>query len=156
MKSTPTKKILIIEDEPDVIDLLTLQLRKSGEFGVATAMDGATGLRKAREEAPALIILDLMLPKMPGLEVCKVLKSDPSTRDIPIIMLTAKAEEVDRIVGLEFGADDYVTKPFSPREMILRIKAILCRGRGESDEETVTAGSIVIDPARHHVSVGSK
>jgi DNA-binding response OmpR family regulator len=156
MKSTPTKKILIIEDEPDVIDLLTLQLRKSGEFGVSTATDGATGVRKAREEAPALIILDLMLPKMPGLEVCKILKSDPATRDIPIIMLTAKAEEIDRIVGLEFGADDYVTKPFSPREIILRIKAIIRRRAGESAEEKLSSGLITVDPARHHVAVAGK
>jgi two-component system phosphate regulon response regulator PhoB len=152
----PTKKILIIEDEPDVIDLLALPLRKTGEFNVSTASDGVAGLRKAREEAPALIILDLMLPKMSGLEVCKVLKSDPSTRDIPIIMLTAKAEEVDRIVGLEFGADDYVTKPFSPREMILRIKAIIRRRTGETTDEKLTAGAIAVDPSRHQVTVGGK
>jgi DNA-binding response OmpR family regulator len=152
----PTKKILIIEDEPDVIDLLTLQLRKTGEFIVSIATDGATGLRKAREESPALIILDLMLPKMPGLEVCKILKTDSTTRHIPIIMLTAKAEEIDRIVGLEFGADDYVTKPFSPREIILRIKAIIRRQSGDSPEEHLTAGSITVDPARHYVAVGGK
>ena len=140
MKSTPGKKILIIEDEPDVIDLLTLNLRKTGGFNVSTAADGAAGLRKAREEVPALIILDLMLPKMPGLEVCKILKTDPATRDIPIIMLTAKAEEIDRIVGLEFGADDYVTKPFSPREMILRIKAIIRRRTGEWPGRKVDRG----------------
>jgi DNA-binding response OmpR family regulator len=156
MKPMPSKKILIIEDEPDVIDLLTLQLRKSGEFTVATAADGAAGLRKAREESPSLIILDLMLPKMPGLEVCKVLKTDPATRHIPIIMLTARAEEIDRIVGLEFGADDYVTKPFSPREIILRIKAIFRRGAGEGPEEKLTAGPIAIDPARHEVTVNGK
>jgi DNA-binding response OmpR family regulator len=156
MKSTPTKKILIIEDEPDVIDLLTLQLRKSGEFSVATATDGSTGVRKAREESPALIILDLMLPKMPGLEVCKILKSDPATRDIPIIMLTAKAEEIDRIVGLEFGADDYVTKPFSPREILLRIKAIIRRRTGEPAEEKLRSGLITVDPSRHHVAVAGK
>ena len=156
MKPAPSKKILIIEDEPDVVDLLTLQLRKSGEFTVSIATDGATGLRKAREESPALIILDLMLPKVPGLEVCKILKTDSTTRHIPIIMLTAKAEEIDRIVGLEFGADDYVTKPFSPREIILRIKAIIRRQSGVSPEEKLTAGSITVDPARHHVAVGGK
>ena len=102
---------------------------------MSTATDGAAGLRKAREESPALIILDLMLPRMPGLEVCKVLKTDTATRQIPIIMLTAKAEEIDRIVGLEFGADDYVTKPFSPRELVLRVNAILRRGKGEVVEE---------------------
>ena len=135
-------RILIIEDEQDVIDLLTLHLRKAG-FTLSTATDGAAGLRKAREESPALIILDLMLPKMPGLEICKVLKTDIATRQIPIIMLTAKAEEIDRIVGLEFGADDYVTKPFSPRELVLRINAILRRGKGEvAEEKKLSIGQI--------------
>jgi DNA-binding response OmpR family regulator len=147
-------RILIIEDEEDVIDLLTLHLRKAG-FAVSTATDGAAGLRKAREESPALIILDLMLPKMPGLEICKVLKTDIATRHIPIIMLTAKAEEIDRIVGLEFGADDYVTKPFSPRELGLRINAILRRGKGV-EEKKLSIGQITLDPARHHVAVGGK
>ena len=156
MEAASGKKILIVEDERDVVDLLTLNLRKAGGFIISTAPDGAAGLQKARTEKPAFIILDLMLPKMPGLEICKILKTDPGTRHIPIMMLTAKAEEIDRIVGLEFGADDYVTKPFSPREVILRIKAILRRGRGESDEETVTAGAITIDPVRHQVSVGGK
>lgn len=157
MKPTPTKKILIIEDEADVIDMLALPLKKSGEFTVAMATDGATGLQKARDEAPALIILDLMLPKMPGLEVCKVIKTDAATRHIPIIMLTAKAEEIDRIVGLEFGADDYVTKPFSPREVMLRIKAILRRQSGDgATDEKLTSGTISVDPARHHVTVANK
>lgn len=154
--STPNKKILIVEDEPDVVDLLILQMRKAGGFSIVTAEDGADGLKKARAELPALIVLDLMLPRMSGLEVCKVLKSDSSTRHIPIIMLTAKAEEVDRIVGLEFGADDYVTKPFSPREMLLRIKAILRRGQGGGPEESMTRGPITIDPSRHQVRVGGK
>jgi DNA-binding response OmpR family regulator len=156
MKPAPSKKILIIEDEPDVVDLLTLQLRKGDEFIASIATDGATGVRKAREESPALIILDLMLPKMSGLEVCKILKTDSITRHIPIIMLTAKAEEIDRIVGLEFGADDYVTKPFSPREIVLRIKAIMRRPSGDSAEEKLTAGSITVDPARHSVTVAGK
>jgi two-component system phosphate regulon response regulator PhoB len=156
MEPAAGKSILIVEDERDVVDMLTLNLRKAGGFKISTASDGAAGLQKARTEKPAFIILDLMLPKMPGLEVCKILKTDPATRHIPIMMLTAKAEEIDRIVGLEFGADDYVTKPFSPREVILRIKAILRRGRGESEEESVTAGAITIDPVRHQVSVGGK
>jgi DNA-binding response OmpR family regulator len=148
-------KILIVEDERDVVDLLALNLHKAG-FGVSTAIDGAAGLQKARRENPAFIILDLMLPKMPGLEVCKILKSDPATRQIPIMMLTAKAEEIDRVVGLEFGADDYVTKPFSPREVTLRIKAILRRAEGPAEDESLSAGSIVIDPGRHEVSVSGK
>ncbi len=156
MTSASGNRILLIEDEPDVVDLLALALRKA-EFAVSHAEDGAQGLRLAREESPALVILDLMLPKMPGLEVCKVLKSDPSTKHIPIIMLTAKAEEVDRIVGLEFGADDYVTKPFSPREMVLRVKAILRRGKkGDVVEGPLTVGPILLDPVRHHVSVNGK
>jgi phosphate regulon transcriptional regulator PhoB len=156
MSISPNKKILIVEDEPDVVDLLTLQLRKAGGFSIATAQDGAEGLKKARAELPALIVLDLMLPRMSGLEVCKILKTDSSTRHIPIIMLTAKAEEIDRIIGLEFGADDYVTKPFSPREMLLRIKAILRRGQSELAEENITRGSITIDSARHRVLVAGK
>src|SRR5215210_4421339 len=138
MTSMPSNRILIIEDEPDVVDMLTLNLRKTEGFTISTAADGASGLRKAREELPALIILDLMLPMMPGLEVCKALKADGATKHIPIIMLTAKAEEIDRIVGLEFGADDYVTKPFSPREIVLRVKAIMRRGPGEAAPELMT------------------
>jgi two-component system phosphate regulon response regulator PhoB len=149
-------KILIIDDEQDVIDLLSLHLRKAG-FALNTATDGAAGLRLAREETPALIILDLMLPKMPGLEICKVLKTDGSTRGIPVLMLTAKAEEIDRIVGLEFGADDYVTKPFSPRELVLRVNAILRRGKGDAGEEKkLSIGAITLDPARHQVDVGGR
>ena len=153
---TSAKTILIVEDERDVVDLLTLNLRKTGQFTITTASDGATGLQKAQAEKPAFIILDLMLPRMSGLEVCKVLKSDPETRHIPIMMLTAKAEEIDRIVGLEFGADDYVTKPFSPREVVLRIQAIMRRGRVAPSDEQITAGAISIDPARHKVSVAGK
>jgi two-component system phosphate regulon response regulator PhoB len=147
------RKILIVEDENDVADLLTLNLRKAG-FRISTAADGAAGLQKARNDRPDFIVLDLMLPKMSGLEVCKILKSDTATSPIPILMLTAKAEEIDRIVGLEFGADDYVTKPFSPREVVLRIRAIL--RRGETAEESLKAGTISIDPARHEVRVSGK
>jgi DNA-binding response OmpR family regulator len=150
------KNILIVEDERDVIDLLTLNLRRAGGFNVSTATDGLTGLQKAREEKPALIILDLMLPGISGLEFCKVLKSRPETRDIPVLMLTAKAEEIDRILGLEFGADDYVTKPFSPREVILRIRAILRRGDGSAGDGEIVAGPIVIDSVRHRVLVNGK
>jgi len=149
------RNILIIEDESDVADLLTLNLRKAG-FRISTAADGASGLQKARDDRPDFIVLDLMLPKMLGLEVCRILKSDTATRHIPILMLTAKAEEIDRIVGLEFGADDYVTKPFSPREVVLRIKAILRRAESGVEDERLSAGSIVIDPARHEVSVHGK
>jgi DNA-binding response OmpR family regulator len=147
------RRILIIEDERDVADLLALSLRNAG-FNASAAADGASGLQKVRDERPEFIILDLMLPKMSGLEVCRILKSDTATAHIPILMLTAKAEEIDRIVGLEFGADDYVTKPFSPREVMLRIRAIL--RRGEKPDETLQAGPIAIDPARHQVRVNGK
>src|SRR5881392_2343313 len=152
METGAGRKILVVEDESDVADLLTLNLRKAG-FRISTAADGATGLQKAREDRPDFIVLDLMLPKMSGLEVCKILKNDAATSHIPILMLTAKAEEIDRIVGLEFGADDYVTKPFSPREITLRIRAILRRGEPKWDGDHLTAGPIQIDPARHEVSV---
>ena len=156
MDAMSSKRILIVEDEKDVVDLLSLNLRKVGGFFVSSVFDGSTALTKAREEKPDLIILDVMLPKMSGLEVCKVLKTDSVTRNIPVLMLTAKAEEIDRIVGLELGADDYVVKPFSPREVILRIKAILRRGSPEETDEQLTAGAITIDPARHQVSVNGK
>jgi two-component system phosphate regulon response regulator PhoB len=153
METGSGRKILIIEDETDVADLLTLNLRKAG-YKVGMAADGVSGLQRARDDRPDFIILDLMLPKMSGLEVCKILKSDTATSLTPILMLTAKAEEIDRVVGLEFGADDYVTKPFSPREVVLRIRAIL--RRGEKPEETLRAGAISIDPARHQIRVNGK
>ena len=153
METGSGRKILIIEDETDVADLLTLNLRKAG-YRISTAADGAGGLQKARDDKPDLIILDLMLPKMSGLEVCKILKGDTATAQLPVLMLTARAEEIDRIVGLEFGADDYVTKPFSPREIVLRIRAIL--RRGETVDESLRAGPISIDPVRHKVRVNSK
>lgn len=147
--------ILVIDDEQDVIDMLSVTLSKAG-LQVWSATDGITGLTKARQQQPALVVLDLMMPKMPGLEVCKLLKSDPATRGIPIIMLTAKAEEIDRVLGLEVGADDYVTKPFSPRELTLRINAVLRRGAPTSESRQLRIGSIVLDPDRHHVSSGGK
>ena len=156
MPAASGKNILIVEDERDVIDLLTLNLRRAGNFNISTAPDGVIGLQKARDEKPAFIILDLMLPGISGLELCKILKSERQTRDIPILMLTAKAEEIDRIVGLEFGADDYVTKPFSPREVILRVQAILRRKSGASDDGEIVAGPIAIDTSRHRVSVSGK
>jgi two-component system phosphate regulon response regulator PhoB len=146
-------KILVVEDEADVLDLLLINLRAAG-FTVIAVDDGAQALAKARSEPPSLIILDLMLPKMSGLEICKVLKSEAATRNIPVIMLTAKAEEVDKIVGLELGADDYVTKPFSPRELILRINRSLRRGKNDAPAvERLTLGELVLDHARHEVTV---
>jgi len=147
---------MIVDDEADVIDMLVINLRAAG-FQVIAVEDGATALAKARSEAPSLIILDLMLPRMPGLEICKVLKSDLATRHIPIIMLTAKAEEVDKIVGLELGADDYVTKPFSPRELILRINCSLRRGKDKvAGVEKIVIGDLVLDHGRHEVLVKNR
>ncbi len=148
-----SQKILLIDDEPDVLDMLEMNLKGSG-YKVSCAQDGEVGIRKAREEQPSLIVLDLMLPRMSGLEVCKGLKKDPATMAIPVIMLTAKSEEVDRVVGLELGADDYVTKPFSPRELVLRIKSVLRRSSGESaKQERLQLGELVLDMGRHEVMV---
>src|ERR1700730_11106277 len=155
MELKQSKTILIIEDEPDVIDLLALYLIKDATFTISTATNGLSGLEKARSELPWMIILDLMLPKMSGTEVCRILKADRVTRHIPIIMLTAKATEKDRIAGLEMGADDYVTKPFSPREVLLRIKAIE-RRRTDVGDERMTVGMIMVDPIRHRVEVDGK
>jgi DNA-binding response OmpR family regulator len=156
VSTAPEKKILVVEDEADVVEILVRAFKRAAGFNVITASDGAAGLRRAREESPVLVILDLMLPKMPGLEVCKILKGDSLTRHIPILMLTAKAEEIDRIVGLELGADDYVSKPFSPREVVLRAQAILRRGETPGETESFVAGPIRIDGLRHHVSVNGK
>ena len=146
------RKILVVDDEPDAVELVEFNLRQAG-FDVATAADGAEALKKARAARPDLIVLDVMLPEMDGLEVCKVLRRDPATADVPIIMLTARAAEVDRVVGLEIGADDYVTKPFSPRELVLRIKKILDRGaREEGKRDRFVFGDLVMDVPRHLVS----
>jgi two-component system phosphate regulon response regulator PhoB len=150
---TTTKSILIIEDEKDIADLVEYHLKQAG-FPVYKAPDGPEGLELAKRQRPRLIILDLMLPSMDGKDVCRALKSNPMTRSIPILMLTARAEEVDRIVGFELGADDYVTKPFSPRELVLRVKAILQRMDLEKEgEKTLRVGDLFIDIERHHVSV---
>ena len=145
-------KILVVDDEPEAVELVEFNLKQAG-FEVFTAADGAEALKKARSVLPGLIVLDLMLPEVDGLEVCKMLRRDPATAAIPIVMVTAKAAEIDRILGLELGADDYVTKPFSPRELVLRIKNILERGR-KKEEETGTQkfGDLVIDAPRHMVS----
>ncbi len=146
-------KILIIDDEPDVLDLISMNL-KNARFKVVTAENGEIGLAKAKSELPSLIVLDLMLPKVSGIEVCKLLKRESATAAIPIIMLTAKSDEVDRIVGLELGADDYVTKPFSPRELLLRIQSVLRRSKtAESKAEKLKIGELLLDHARHEVFV---
>src|SRR5437016_2641137 len=118
------EKILVVDDEPEAIELVEFNLKQAG-FTVIAAADGAEALKKARAALPSLIVLDLMLPEVDGLEVCKMLRRDPATAAIPIVMVTAKAAEIDRVLGLELGADDYLTKPFSPRQLGLRIKEIL-------------------------------
>jgi len=144
-----SETLLIVDDEPDVVELLAYNLQRAG-YKTATARDGVTALQKARDLVPALIVLDLMLPQMDGTEVCKRLRADPKTASIPVLMLTAKAEEVDRIVGLELGADDYVTKPFSPRELALRIKSILRRAKGDAEpREVLKCADLVVDIAKH-------
>ncbi|MGD0536086.1 MAG: response regulator [Verrucomicrobiota bacterium] len=149
-------KILVVDDEPDAVELVEFNLRGAG-FDVITAGNGDEALKKARTFAPDLILLDLMLPEVDGLEVCKILRRDPATSAVPIIMLTAKAAELDRVLGLELGADDYVTKPFSPRELVLRVKNLL-RRRTEPDEpaDRVQVGDLLIDVPRHLVSVSGR
>ena len=121
-RPAPKARILVVDDEPDTVELISFNLRNAG-YEVVTAQDGAEALRKARAHSPSLVILDLMLPEIDGLEVNKLLRTDPGTAHIPVLMLTARAAEVDRILGLELGAKDYVTKPFSPRELLLRVCA---------------------------------
>jgi DNA-binding response OmpR family regulator len=121
-------RILVVDDEPETVELVEFNLRQAG-FEVATACDGAEAIQKTRAQLPNLIVLDLMLPEVDGLEVCKILRRDANTAAIPIIMLTAKASELDRVLGLELGADDYLTKPFSPRELVLRVKKLLACGQ---------------------------
>jgi phosphate regulon transcriptional regulator PhoB len=125
--------ILVVEDEKDIAELVRFNLEQEG-FAVATAADGEQGLDAVRQRRPALVILDLMLPLMSGLEVCRRLRGDAASARLPIVMLTAKAAEVDRILGFEMGADDYVTKPFSPRELVARVRAVLRRAYGEEIE----------------------
>jgi len=145
-------KILVVDDEPEAVELVEFNLRQAG-FDVVAAADGTDALKKARSVLPSLIVLDLMLPEIDGLEICKLLRRDSATARIPIIMLTAKAAEIDRIIGLELGADDYVTKPFSPRELILRIRKILDRGRNQGDEvDRMVFRELLIDLPRHLVS----
>ena len=143
-------KILIVEDESDAIELIEFNLRGAG-FEVQTAIDGTKALKLAVQFRPDLILLDVMLPEIDGLEVCKIIRRMPDMAHVAIIMLTAKAAEIDRIVGLELGADDYVTKPFSPRELLLRIKKLLRPRTSTANPEQIRVGRLVIDASRHQV-----
>jgi len=150
------EKILIVDDEKDIVKMLEYNLRKEG-FRTISAYDGQEALELAAREHPDLILLDLMLPEMDGLEVCKKLKKEDKTANLPIIMLTAKTQETDKVIGLELGADDYVTKPFSPRELLARIKAVLRRIKEkEVLPEVFRLGDLQIDFSKIQVTVKSK
>lgn len=145
-----TKNILVIEDDKDVIDVFRYFLEREN-FRVHVAKDGFTGLELAAKIVPNLILLDLMIPKLDGIEVCKSLKSDRKLGDIPLIMVTAKVEEADKVRGLEIGADDYVSKPFSPKELVARVRAAIRRHEGNKPESEIHYGNITIDVVKHEV-----
>ena len=149
--------ILIIEDDPDIVELLQYNLEREG-FAVLSASNGEVGLREAQTRQPGMVVLDLMLPGLDGLEVCRQLKHRDETRGIPVIMITAKGEEADVVTGLELGADDYITKPFSPREMVARTRAVLRRGTNlaASKRTRIELGEVVLDSERHEVVVSGE
>ncbi len=158
------KTILVIDDEKDIVELVSYNLKKEG-FAVDTAYDGETALKMIRSTPYELIVLDLMLPGVQGLELCRIIRNDPTVAPTPIVMLTAKGEEVDKVLGLEIGADDYMTKPFSPRELVARVKAILRRAEHQkpaTDTEDNRTGQllkmrdITIDKEKYLVTVGNK
>ena len=152
-----TQRILVVDDEKDIVDLLVYNLEKEG-YAVSRAYDGQAALRKIFEGKPDLVILDLMLPGVDGLNVCKRLRAHPETMGIPVLMLSAKGAESDKIVGLELGADDYMTKPFSPRELVARVKALLRRDQGDSPsrDKPLKFEELEIDPGRHEVRIKGK
>lgn len=149
------EKILIVEDERDILEVMTYNLQRDG-YTVLASRDGAKGLELARRERPDIVLLDLMLPSLDGLEVCRRLKEDIPTRSIPIIMVTAKGEESDVVIGLGMGADDYVVKPFSPRELVARVKAVLRRGRAKdavTETDRIRREGIDLDPVKFQFRV---
>ncbi|MBI4301753.1 MAG: response regulator transcription factor [Chloroflexi bacterium] len=145
------KRILVVDDEAKIVDILRLYLERDG-YEVMTASDGQKALEAAAQRQPDLVVLDLNLPDMDGLEVCRVLRR---TSNLPVIMLTARDEDVDKLIGLELGADDYITKPFSPREVVARVRTVLRRASGEP-EARVVVGDLAIDPLRHQAQWGDK
>ncbi len=149
------KKIFVLDDEPDICELVCLHLKKNG-FLSQYFLSASDFFDAIESNLPDLIILDLMLPDIDGLEICRRLKTDEQRANIPIIMLTAKSDEMDRIIGLELGADDYVTKPFSPRELVARVKAVLRRSEKETDKSYITIGKLRIDPNCYEVLVEDK
>jgi two-component system phosphate regulon response regulator PhoB len=149
-------RILVVDDEADIVALVAYHLAKAG-FHVATASDGVEAIDQVRREAPALVVLDLMLPGMSGFDVLESIRSEPGTRALPVLMLTARKEEPDKLRGLSLGADDYLTKPFSPAELVLRVKAILRRtGSQVERDEVIRIGDIAINRSAHTVSVGDQ
>jgi phosphate regulon transcriptional regulator PhoB len=148
-------EVLVVEDEPDIRALIVHHLTRDG-FRCRAVGSGADALSRVKAAPPDLVVLDLMLPGMDGLEVCRRLRGAPATAGVPIIMLTAKADEVDRVVGLEMGADDYVVKPFSPKELVARVRAVLRRARPGETGRPLGAGSVSLDTARHVVTVAGQ
>jgi phosphate regulon transcriptional regulator PhoB len=147
--------VLVVEDEPDIRSLIVHHLEREG-FRCRTATSGGEALARVRATAPDLIVLDLMLPGMDGLELCRRVRADPATAALPIIMLTAKADEVDRVVGLEVGADDYLAKPFSTKELVARVRAVLRRARPGEAARPLGVGAVRLDPSRHLVTVDGR
>jgi len=147
-----SSRVLIVEDEPDIRELVVHHLRREG-YQVSAAASGEEALSQIRGAPPDLVLLDLMMPAMDGLEVCRRLRQDPATATLPIVMLTAKGDEIDRVLGLELGADDYVVKPFSPKELLARVRALLRRSRPTPGAAPITLGALTIDPGTHTVSL---
>jgi len=149
-------RILVVEDEPDIAEILRYNLERAG-FAVEVAGQGDTALEAIRRQPPDLLLLDLMLPGLDGLELTRILRRDTATAQLPVVMLTARGEEIDRIVGLELGADDYIPKPFSPREVVLRVRAVLRRRQApEAAAEVLETGGLRLEPAAHRLTVRGK
>ena len=146
------KKILVIDDEPKIVEICQDYLKAAG-FDVVTASDGLRGLAAARREKPDLVVLDLMMPGMDGLDVCRTLRRES---EVPIIMLTARVEESDKLIGLELGADDYITKPFSPRELVARVRVVLRRAGGDPQSDVIRVGDVTLDRTRYEVVLPEK
>ena len=151
----PKETVLVVEDEKNIAELVKYNLEEAG-FRVLTAGRGDTGLEQARKGKPDLIVLDLMLPEIDGIEICKILKQNEKINHIPIVMLTAKSQETDKVLGLELGADDYMTKPFSPRELVARVKAVLRRVHEKPKKESMKAGTLEVDFGKHLVALKGK
>jgi len=154
---TSAARVVVIEDDPDILELIEYNLRREG-FRVATATGGRSGLAAIAREKPDLVLLDLLLPGLNGLDVCRRLRADAATRDLPVIMVTARGEESDVVLGLGVGADDYVHKPFSPKELVARVRALLRRSRDRERrrERSVVRGPLRVDPSRHRVTIDGR